>query len=39
MLRELPFSNELGIVRALTTFKGYSRSYSIEIIDSKDPSV
>ena len=39
MLHELPFYNELSIVKTSKAFKGYGRSYSIEIIDSKDPSV
>ena len=42
MLRELPFYFELSIVKtskALKGLKGYARSYSIEIIDSKDSSV
>ena len=38
MLRELPFYNELSIVKTSKAFKGYERSYSIEIIDSKNPS-
>ena len=39
MLRELPFYNELSIVKTSKAFKRYARSYSIEITDSKDPSV
>ena len=39
MLLELPFYNELIIVKSSKTFKRYARSFSIEIIDSKDPSV
>ena len=39
ILRELPFYDELSIVKTLKAFRGYARSYSIEIIDSKDPSV
>ena len=38
MMRELSFYNELNIVKTAKTFKRYSRSYSIEIIDSEDPS-
>ena len=37
MLRVLPFDNELSIVKTSKAFKGYARSYSIEIIDSKNP--
>ena len=39
ILRELPFYDELYIVEISKIFKGYVRTYSIEIIDSKDPSV
>ena len=39
MLRELPFYDELNIAKTSKAFKGYTRSYSIEIIGSKDPSV
>ena len=39
ILRELPFYDELNIVEISKIFKGYVRTYSIEIIDSKDPSV
>ena len=39
MLCELPFYDELNIVKISKAFKGYARSYSIEITDSKDPSV
>ena len=38
MLQELPFYNELNIVKTSKAFKGYTRSYSIEIIYLKDPS-
>ena len=38
-LPEIPFYNELNIVKVSKAFKGYARSCSIEIIDSKDPSV
>ena len=39
MLHELPFYDELNVVKTSKAFKGHARSYSIEIIDSKDPSV
>ena len=38
LLKELSFYNELNIEKTSKAFKGYARSYSIEIIDSKDPS-
>ena len=37
MLHELPFYNELNTVKHQKhLFKGYARSYNIEIINSKD---
>ena len=39
MLRELPFYDELNIVQTSKAFKGYARSYSFEVKDSKDQSV
>lgn len=39
MLHELPFYDELSIVKTLKAFKEYACSYSIEVIESKDPSV
>ena len=38
MLRELPFYDELNIVKASKKFKGYARSYSTEKIDSNERS-
>ena len=35
-LSELPFYDELNIVKTAKTFKNYARSYSIEIIKDKD---
>ena len=37
MLREIPFYDELNIVKKSKAFKGYARSFSVEDIDSKDP--
>ena len=39
VLRELPFYDELCIVKTSKAFKGHARSYCTDIIDSKDPSV
>ena len=39
VLHELSFYNELISVKISKAFRRYARSYSIEIIDSKDPSV
>ena len=38
-LHELPFYNELSVVEISKAFKGYARSYKVEIIDPKDPLV
>ena len=39
MLREIPFYDELSVVKTSKALKGYARSYNIEKINSKDPSV
>ena len=39
MQRELPFYNELIILKTSKTLRKDARSYGIEVIDSKDPSV
>ena len=39
LLHELTFYNKLGIVKTPKAFKEYARSYNIELIDSKDPSI
>ena len=39
MLRELPGYNELNIVKPSKAYKEHARSYSIEIINSKDVSI
>ena len=39
LLRELPFYDELIILKTSKTSSGYARNYSIEIIDSKCPLV
>ena len=39
MLCELPLFAEKSIVKTSKAFEGYERNYSIEIIDSNDPSV
>ena len=36
LLHELPFFNELNVVEISKAFKGYARSYKIEIVDLKD---
>ena len=39
LLHELPFYDELNIVKISETFKRYATSYKIEIIDLKYPLV
>ena len=39
LLHELPFYDELSVVKKSNTFKVYERSYKVEIIESKDPLV
>ena len=34
-LQELPFYDELSIVKNLNAFSGYARSYKVEIVDKK----
>ena len=36
LLKELPFYDELNIVKNETTFSGYAQSYKIEIVDKSD---
>ena len=35
-MKELPFYDELSIVKNKTTFTDYARSYKIEIVDKRD---
>ena len=37
VLHKLPFYDELSIKQISEAFRRYSRSYKIEIVDSKDP--
>ena len=39
LLQELPFYNELNVVKSSDAFSGYARSYKVEIVDHKDPLV
>ena len=36
LLKELPFYDELNIVKNKTAFSGYARSCKIEIVDKRD---
>ena len=39
LLQELPFYDELNIVKNSNAFSGYARSYKVNIVDKKDPLV
>ena len=39
LLQELPFYDELNIVKNSNSFSGYARSYKVHIVDKKDPLV
>ena len=36
LLKELPFYNDLSIVKNKTAFSGYAQSYKVETVDKKD---
>ena len=36
LLKELPFYDELSIVKNKAAFSGYAQSYKIEIVDTKE---
>ena len=37
MLSELPFYEEMNIIKTNHAFRGYATSYNVEIIEEKDP--
>ena len=39
MLSELPFYEELSVVKTDHAFKGYAMSYKVELIEEKDPLI
>ena len=39
LLQELPFYDELNVVKNPNAFSGYARSYKVEIVDEKYPLV
>ena len=39
LLKELPFYDELRIVKNRSAFSGYARSYKVEIVNKRDPLV
>ena len=36
LLAELPFHDQLSIIKTDQAFKGYAKSYKVEIVDKKD---
>ena len=38
-LAELPFYEQLGVIKTDQAFRGYAMSYKVEIIERKDPIV
>ena len=39
LLQELPFYDELNVVKISNAFSGYAKSYEVEIVNHKDPLV
>ena len=39
LLAELPFHDQLSIIKTDQAFSGYARSYKVEIVERKDPLV
>ena len=39
LLAELPFYNQLNIIRTEHAFNGYEMSYKVEIVDKKDVTI
>ena len=39
LLAELPFHEQLSIIKTDQAFSGYARSYKVEIVERKDPIV
>ena len=39
LLQQLPFYDELNVVKSSNAFSGYTRSYKVEIVEHKDPLV
>ena len=37
MLSELPFYEEMNIIKTNHTFRGYAEGYKVEMIENKDP--
>ena len=39
LLAELPFHEQLSVIKTDQAFSGYARSYKVEIVEKKDPIV
>ena len=39
LLAELPFHDQLSIIKTDQTFSGYAMSYKVKIVERKDPIV
>ena len=39
LLSELPFYEELNVIKTDHTFKGYAMSYRLELVEKKDPLI
>ena len=39
LLHKIPFYDELNVVEISKAFKGYAKSYKVEILEPKDPLV
>ena len=39
LLSELPFSEELNVIKTDHAFKGYAMSYRVELVEKKDPLI
>ena len=37
MLSELPFHEELSVIKVNHVFRGYAKSFKVEVIERKDP--
>ena len=38
MFSELPFYEELNVIKANHVFRGYAESYKVELVEKKDPT-
>ena len=37
LLSELPFYEELNVIKTNQTFRGYAMTYKVELVEKKDP--